>query len=202
MRRNRTANPLSSRRSGVTRLTLTDPWGECDLLWRNPAMKDFPLLDTAIDGWYGFRPLDGAVLDGADLGGSVEARAAASSLVLFYGLRSSSRASEPVARFSLSGVLVKPARRGPLKGTRRVKITLGMAGGYEPKPYVRSTEASGYKPKTKGQAGFRTLGLISGEVDSSRPDVYSAHPLFLAFQLESMGVPSGGYRAVITEPAP
>jgi hypothetical protein len=183
-------------------LTLTDPWGECDLLWRNPAMKDFPLLDTAIDGWYGFRPLDGALLDGADLGGSVEDQTAASRLLLFYGLRSSSRASERVARFSLSGVLVKPARRGPLKGTRRLKITLGLAGGYGPRPYQTSTEASGYKPKTKAQDGFRTLGLIAGEVDSSRPDHYSARPLFLAFQLESMGMPRGGYRAVITEPAP
>jgi len=202
MRRTGLADSLRSRRSRVRRLTLTDPWGECDLLWRNPAMKGFPLLDTAIDGWYGFRPLDGAVSEGSDLGGSEEPRTTAPRLLLFYGLRSISPASDPVDRFSLSGVLVKPARRGPWKGTRRVKITLGMEGGYEPKPYRAYTEDGGYEPKTKARAGFRTLGLIAGEVDSSRPDLYSAQPLFLAFQLEGMGFPCGGYRAVITEPAP
>src|SRR3954451_3103376 len=112
MRRNGLADPLRSHPSRVARLTVTDPWGECDLLWRNPAMKGFPLLDTAVDGWYGFRPLDGAVLDGPDLGRPGEARTAASRLLLFYGLRSISPASDPVDRFSLSGVLVKAARRG------------------------------------------------------------------------------------------
>ena len=82
MRRNGPAYPLRSRRSRVASLTLTDPWGECDLLLRNPAMKGFPLLDTAIDGWYGFRPLDGAVLDGSDFGGPEEARTTASRLLL------------------------------------------------------------------------------------------------------------------------
>jgi hypothetical protein len=202
MKRNGIAYPLSSRRFRVRRLTLTDPWGECDLVWRNPTMKGFPLLDTAIDGWYGFRPLAGALLDGAGFNGSEEARTTASRLLLFYGLRSISRASERVARFCLSGVLVKPAGRGQWKGTRRVKITLGIEGGYKPKPQRPSTEKSGYKPKTKAQAGFRTLGLISGEVDSSRLDLFSAQPLFFAFQLEGMGFPCGGYRAVITEPAP
>jgi hypothetical protein len=202
MRRTGPAVLFRSRRARVTKLTLTDPWGECDLLWRNPAMKGFPLLDTAIDGWYGFRPLDGAALDGSDLGGSEQDRTAASRLLLFYGLRSTAPASDPVARFSLSGVLVKPARRGPWKGTRRVRITLGMEGGYEPQPYLDYAEVSGYKHRAKAQAGFRTLGLIAGEVDSSRPDVYSAQPLFFAFQLEGMGFPCGGYRAVITEPAP
>jgi hypothetical protein len=103
MRRNGPAVPLRSRRSRVRRLTLTDPWGECDLLWRNPAMKGFPLLDTAIDGWYGFRPLDGAVLDGTAFGGPEEPRTTASRLLLFYGLRPISPTSDPVARFSLSG---------------------------------------------------------------------------------------------------
>jgi hypothetical protein len=46
-------------------------------------MKGFPLLDTAIDGWYGFRPLDGAVLDGSDFGGSEDAWTTASRLLLF-----------------------------------------------------------------------------------------------------------------------
>jgi hypothetical protein len=202
MRRNGPAYPICSRRSRVARLTLTDIWGECDLLWRNPAMKAFPLLDTAIDGWYGFRPLDGAVLDGSDIGGSDESRSTASRLLLFYGLRSISPASDPVARFSLSGVLIKPAKSGPGKGTRRVNISLGMEGGYEPKPYKAYTEVAGYKPKTKARPGFRTLGLIAGEVDSSRPDLCSAQPLYFAFQLEGMGFPCGGYRAVITEPAP
>ena len=202
MRRNGPAYPLRSRPSRVARLTVTDPWGECDLLWRNPAMKGFPLLDTAVDGWYGFRSLDGAVLDGSDFGGPGEARTTASRLLLFYGLRSISPASDPVARFSLSGVLVKPARRGPWKGTRRVKITLGMEGGYEPKPYQAIPRNSATGPRRKPAAGFRTLGLIAGEVDSSRPDLYSAQPLFFAFQLEGMGFPCGGYRAVITEPAP
>src|SRR5947199_4243999 len=101
MRRNGPADRLGSRRSRVTRLTLTDPWGECDLLWRNPELKGFPLLDTAIDGWYGFRPLDGSVLAGPGAGGSQEAPTADSKLLLFYGLRSLSPASDPVARFSL-----------------------------------------------------------------------------------------------------
>jgi hypothetical protein len=202
MRRNGAADPLRSRRSRVTRLTLTDPWGECDLIWRNPAMKDFPLLDTAIDGWYGFRPLDGAVLEGSDFGGSEEARTTASKLLLFYGLRSITSASVPVARFSLSGVLVKPARKGSWRGTRRVKITLGKKRGSEPRPYQAYAEDGDYEPKPKARAGFRTLGLIAGEVDSSRPDLYSVQPLFFAFQLEGMGFSCGGYRAVITEPAP
>jgi hypothetical protein len=202
MRRTGPADPLRSRRSHITRLTLTDPWGECDLLWRNPAVKGFPLLDTAIDGWYGFRPLDGAALGGPDFDGSEEPRTTASRLLLFYGLRSTSPASDPAARFSLSGVLVKPAGRGPWKGTRRVKITLDMQGGFGPRPYQAYAEDGGYEPKAKARAGFRTLGLIAGDVDSSRPDLYSAQPLFFAFQLEGMGFPCGGYRAVITEPAP
>jgi hypothetical protein len=202
MRRNGVVDPLRSRRSRVTRLTLTDPWGECDLIWRNPAMKDFPLLDTAIDGWYGFRPLDGADLDGSDSVGAEQPRTSASKLLLFYGLRPLSPASDPVARFSLSGVLVKPARKGSWSGTRRVKITLDMRGGKEPRPYRAYTEGSGYEPKVKARAGFRTLGLIAGEVDGARTNLYSAQPLFFAFQLEGMGFPCGGYRAVITEPAP
>jgi hypothetical protein len=203
MKRNGIANPLPARRSRVTRLTLTDPWGECDLLWRNPAMKGFPLLDTAINGWYGFRPLDGAVLDGSGIDGSEQARTAVSKLLLFYGLRSNSPASDPVARFSLSGVLVKPASSGQWKGTRRVEITLGTeGGGYAPKLFPAYTDGGTYEPKAKARAGFRTLGLIAGELDSSRPDLYSAEPLFFAFELEGMGFPCGGYRAVITEPAP
>jgi hypothetical protein len=83
-----------------------------------------------------------------------------------------------------------------------VKLTLGIEGGYGPKPFLPYTGDSGHGPKTKVQAGFRTLGLIAGEVDSSQPEVYSAQPLFFAFQLEGMGFPCGGYRAVITEPAP
>jgi hypothetical protein len=81
-----------------------------------------------------------------------------------------------------------------------VKITLGIEGAYEPKPYMASGDAVGYKPKTTARADFRTLGLIAGELDGSRPDLYSAQPLFFAFQLEGMGFPCGGYRAVITEP--
>jgi hypothetical protein len=200
MKRNGRADQISSRRSRISRLTLTDPWGECDLLWRNPVMSGFPLLDTAIDGWYGFRPLAGNVLDGADFGGSEEPRTTASTLLLFYGLRSISRASEPVTRFSLSGVLVKPARKGRWKENQRVNITLGIEAAYQPRPYQPFTADSGYKPKTKAQAGYRTLGLIAGEVDSSRPDLYSVQPLFFDFQLEGLGFPCGGYRAVITEP--
>ena len=202
MSRTGLSDPLRPRPARGARLTLTDPWGECDLLWRNPALKGFPLLDTALDGWYGSRPLDGAMLDGADFGGAEEARRTAARLLLFYGLRPNAPATDPVARFSLSGVLVKPAGRGPWQGTRRVRITLGSEGGYEPKRYGSSTQDSGYKPKTTARAAFRTLALIAGEVDSSRPDRYSARPLYLAFQLDGIGVPCGGYRAVITEPAP
>jgi hypothetical protein len=202
MRRNGRADQLCFRRSHVTRLTLTDPWGECDLLWRNPAMNGFPLLDTAIDGWYGFRPLNGALLDGPDSGGSKEARTTASTLLLFYGLRSISRASELFARFSLSGVLVKPARSGRPKGTERVTISLGLEHPYQPRPYGASSADIGYQPRKKARAAYRTLGLIAGEVDGSRPEVYSAQPLFFDFQLEGMGFPCGGYRAMITEPAP
>ena len=115
------ANTLLHRRSRIARLTLTDPWGECDLLWRNPELKGFPLLDTAIDGWYGFRPLDVAVLAGPGIGGPQEVPTTNSKLLLFYGLRSLSLASDPAAKFSLSGVLVKPVRKGLGRGTRRVK---------------------------------------------------------------------------------
>jgi hypothetical protein len=191
------------RRTGsvATRLTLTDPWGECDLLWRNPTMKGFPLLDTAVDGWYGFRPVDRARLNGSDARGSIRRAAGTSRLLLFYGLRSLAPASDLGARFSLSGVLVKPARGGAWKGTQRVTINLSKKGAHDPKPYLASPEGSGYGPKTKAQPGFRTLGLVAGEVDGARADIYSAEPLFVAFQLEGMGFPCGGYRAVITEPA-
>jgi hypothetical protein len=100
----------------------------------------------------------------------------------------------------LSGVLVKPTKRGRWKENQRVNITLGIEGAYQPRPYQAFTGASGYKPKPKAQAGYRTLGLIAGEVDSSRPELYSAQPLFFDFQLEGLGFPCGGYRAVITEP--
>jgi hypothetical protein len=76
-RTNAPAYLLRSRRSRVASLTLSDPCGECELLWRNPAMKGFTLLDTAIDGRYGFRPPEGAVPDNSEFGGSVEARTTA-----------------------------------------------------------------------------------------------------------------------------
>ena len=201
MRRNDPANPLRSRRARINRLTLTDPWGECDLLWRNPEMTSFPLLDTTIDGWYGFRALEKASLDRPDLDGSETPRMTAAPLLLFYGLRSLAAVSDPVARLSLSGVLVEPSRSDPLKGTRRVTISLGMNGGPRPRPYAASLEESGYAPLSTSCAAFRTLGLIAGEVDSSRPDLYSVRPMFAAIQLEGMGFPCGGYRAMITEPA-
>jgi hypothetical protein len=68
-------------------------------------------------------------------------------------------------------------------------------------PYRASPEGAGYGPRPKAQAGYRTLGLIAGEVDSSQPELYSAQPLYFAFRLEGVGFPSGGYQAVITEPA-
>jgi hypothetical protein len=206
MNRNRLAEPPDCRRSRAERLTLTDPWGECDLLWRNPAMKGFPLLDTAIDGWYGYRPLPPARLAGPAGRIIEDAPAFDSRLLLFYGLRSTTRTSKPALRFSLSGVLVKsetePATKSPRAGTRRVRISLGIEGGYEPLPYRAYTDESGYKTQGKVSAGYRTLGLIAGELDGSRPDAYSSRPLFLAFQLEGVGFPCEGYRVVITEPAP